>query len=67
MPKIVDVKRFPVHMRRDYMIRNSNVEKGIDLCGRCNGTGNELMSMYKKCQACNGTGKHNPEWDYTKE
>jgi hypothetical protein len=26
-----------------------------------------LMSMYKKCQACNGTGAHNPKWDYSKE
>jgi RecJ-like exonuclease len=63
----VDINRYPHHMRRDYAIRNDNIDKGVKLCGRCGGTGNELMSMYKMCQACKGTGIHNPDWDYTKE
>lgn len=25
-------------------------------CNRCDGTGNELLSMYKQCQACGGDG-----------
>lgn len=32
-------------------------------CKRCDGTGNELYSMYKQCQACGGDGvsKNNEE------
>ena len=26
------------------------------LCGRCRGTRNELFSMWKKCEACGGSG-----------
>jgi DnaJ-class molecular chaperone len=25
-------------------------------CERCDGTGNELYSMYRQCQACGGNG-----------
>jgi len=25
-------------------------------CERCDGTGNELMFMYRRCQACGGDG-----------
>lgn len=32
------------------------ISKGKKLCERCEGTGNELYSMYKKCIACNGSG-----------
>lgn len=28
-------------------------------CSRCNGTGNELLSMYRECQACKGDGVSN--------
>lgn len=30
---------------------------GKKLCGRCRGTGNELYSMYKSCEACGGSGE----------
>lgn len=65
--KIIDVNQFPHHMRGDYEKRNANIRHGFKLCERCGGTGNELMSMYKQCQACNGDGIHNNNWDYTKE
>lgn len=29
---------------------------GKKICKRCEGTGNQLLSMYQKCEACNGTG-----------
>ena len=29
---------------------------GKNLCGRCEGTGNQLESMYQRCSACGGTG-----------
>lgn len=28
-----------------------------NICPRCGGTGNELLSWYKKCTECYGTGK----------
>jgi len=54
--KIIDISTKPLHMRMDYQRRNENVVKGLDLCERCDGTGNELYSMYKKCSQCSGTG-----------
>lgn len=32
------------------------IDDGFNPCKRCDGTGNELLSMYRKCQACNGDG-----------
>ena len=43
-------------MRMDYVVRNTNIDEGNILCKRCDGTGNELFSMYRKCQKCGGTG-----------
>jgi DnaJ-class molecular chaperone len=63
----VNLEIVPHHMRKDYSIRNENIDKGIDLCPRCSGTGNELVSMYRKCHACNGTGEKSLTWNYTKE
>ncbi len=33
-----------------------NTYNGHTLCKRCNGTGNQLLSMHQKCEACAGTG-----------
>jgi len=27
-----------------------------ELCDRCDGTGNQLYSMFQVCEKCNGTG-----------
>jgi len=54
---VVDVSKVPTHMRGDYLKRNNNIENGFKLCKRCNGTGNELYSMYRRCTDCGGTGK----------
>ena len=35
-------------------------------CKRCHGTGNELFSMYRQCQACKGDGiSRGNEGDFT--
>jgi len=65
--KKIDPEKFPLHMRGDAITRNDNIDKGEELCDRCEGTGNELFSMYMKCHACNGTGVFNNSWDYSKE
>lgn len=44
------------HQIGDYLIKERNEEEGRDLCDRCDGTGNELYSMYKKCTDCGGKG-----------
>ena len=36
-------------------------------CRRCQGTGNELMFMYKRCEACNGSGIVKNKEDHIKE
>ena len=43
---------------QDMMQREWNVEQyGIEkICSRCNGTGNELYSMFRCCIQCDGTG-----------
>lgn len=51
----------------DEMIRKENKEKGNKLCDRCDGTGNELYSMYRRCKACNGTGIYNENFDYSRK
>jgi hypothetical protein len=55
-PKLVDVETIRVNFRRDYIIRNENIVAGHKLCRRCNGTGNQLYSMWQECQACHGSG-----------
>lgn len=54
--KLLDVKKYPLHMRGDITRRNENVTLGRTLCKRCDGTGNELYSMYKKCEDCDEKG-----------
>lgn len=65
--KKIDPNRYPPRIRGDVIRTNDNIDKGNKLCKRCGGTGNELLSMYRKCAACEGTGVHNEEWDYNKE
>lgn len=43
-------------MSQDVRTRAENEKAGEPLCSRCEGTGNEIYSMYRKCCACNGTG-----------
>jgi hypothetical protein len=40
----------------DYAQQRQNREAGHALCARCNGTGNELLSMYRTCEECGGSG-----------
>ena len=40
----------------DNVIRDLNIEQGKELCHYCDGTGNELYSMYKCCSVCGGNG-----------
>ena len=53
---LIDINSVEPHMQGDYVKRNNNVKQGKLLCNRCDGTGNELFSMYKKCSECNGEG-----------
>jgi hypothetical protein len=40
----------------DYMVKRRNEEAGHTLCKHCEGTGNELYSMYRRCPKCGGDG-----------
>lgn len=40
----------------DQARHEDNVAAGRALCVRCDGTGNELYSMYRACEDCGGTG-----------
>ena len=51
-----NLSEVPLHMRRDYVIRNRNIDEGKLLCTLCDGTGNQLFSMYQKCDNCEGKG-----------
>ena len=42
---------------QDQQVRRANEKAGWKLCGRCEGTGNELYSMYRACQECGGSGQ----------
>jgi len=53
---LINVDSVPLHIQRDYLIRNENVKNRKPLCLRCSGTGNELFSMYRKCIVCKGNG-----------
>ncbi len=55
-PQKSDPLRYPLHMRGDVLRRNNNIDAGNVPCSRCDGTGNELLSMWRACQACEGTG-----------
>lgn len=53
---LIDLRTVPLTMRMDYQKRNENVEEGEILCPKCDGTGNELFSMFRRCSECGGTG-----------
>lgn len=40
----------------DRRIQETNERAGHRLCRRCEGTGNELYAMKRKCQECGGSG-----------
>ena len=46
---------------KDQLIRADNVKRGRELCKRCNGTGNQLMSMWQRCEDCGGSGRKDYE------
>lgn len=54
---LIDLTTVPFHMQMDYKTRNKNIIDGWELCERCDGTGNELFSMYGQCQDCQGSGR----------
>jgi RecJ-like exonuclease len=66
-PELENIEDYPPHMLGDYITKNKNIKNGKDLCNRCDGTGNEFYSMYKKCSACGGTGIFNENFDYEKD
>ena len=49
---LVDLDTVPHHQRMDYTTRNENISKRKKLCRWCDGTGNELFSMYRQCPKC---------------
>ena len=42
-------------IRQDY--ERQRLVPPSERCDRCEGTGNELFSMYRRCSACGGTGR----------
>lgn len=54
--KLTDINKIPVHMQGDYVIRNENILHKRKLCDRCDGTGNQLLSMFQTCEKCDGKG-----------
>lgn len=53
---LLDLDTVPLIIRGNFAVRNKNLAIGKSLCPRCNGTGNELFSHYRRCQNCHGTG-----------
>ena len=51
-----NVESFHLHMQGDARRHNDNIDKGRELCDRCEGTGNQLLSMYQACEKCGGSG-----------
>jgi DnaJ-class molecular chaperone len=45
-----------IELNYDERKRKQNIDKGLPLCDRCNGTGNELFGMYRACRDCGGSG-----------
>lgn len=54
--RIMKKYKCSAHQVMDYMTLEENEKAGNELCKRCDGTGNELFSMYRRCTDCNGTG-----------
>lgn len=50
------VMEFVTHMSPDEATKRRNGEAGHTLCQHCEGTGNELYSMYRSCPECGGCG-----------
>lgn len=44
------------HRAQDVYTRDENRRLGREFCDRCEGSGNELYSMYKECEECEGRG-----------
>lgn len=44
------------HRAPDEIQRRENERAGHTLCENCNGTGNEMYSMYRSCPECGGDG-----------
>lgn len=44
-----------IGVARDMVLREQIPEP--ERCKRCTGSGNELMFMYRRCQACMGDGR----------
>jgi len=53
---LIDLDTCPSPVANDYYRRNQNIFNKRILCNECDGTGNELFSMYKACFKCKGTG-----------
>lgn len=70
MKKLEDMQRImkkyncAPHQVMDYRTKEINEAGTDDLCPRCDGTGNELFSMYRECEACGGSGVKNPNYNY---
>lgn len=62
--RIVKKYNCSLHQVSDYKTKDNNIVDGNELCPRCDGTGNELFSMYRKCEACDGSGVKNDGYDY---
>ena len=52
-----NINDWPQHTHQDVYKRNLNIDEEHELCKRCEGTGNELISMWRKCSHCKGTGR----------
>ena len=46
---------YPIHVIGD-MFKADQVPEA-DRCGRCGGTGNQLLSMFQECEGCGGDGR----------
>lgn len=52
-PRLASV---PWHMRQDAYRAILNKASGFTVCDNCEGTGNQLLSMYQECEKCSGYG-----------
>lgn len=52
------IERYDGHygIAGDMFRRDELLALGLELCERCDGTGNELFSMYRRCSDCHGEG-----------
>ena len=45
-----------LNLAGDELVRFENIKAGRELCKRCDGTGNEVFFMYRRCTKCGGKG-----------